>query len=369
MTLDVALRHAFPGFDLDVQFAAPGGVTALFGRSGSGKTTIVNAVAGLMRPTQGRVTLDGRVLADTASGTWVPAHRRRFGYVFQEGRLFPHLSMRQNLTYGRWFAGRSKGDSFDGVVDLLGLQPLLSRRIAALSGGEKQRVALGRALLAEPSYLLMDEPLAALDEVRKAEILPYLERIRDHSGIPILYISHSLAEVARLATTIVVIDAGRVRRTGPASELLADPETAPIFGVGHAGAILTGHVVAHHEDGLSEIAISGGRLLLPHVAAGIGQTLRLRVAAQDVILSRAAPVGLSALNILEGEVTALHQGEGPGVIVQLRIGQEMLLARITGRSANALGLERGQKCHAIIKSLSVHRADVGFGPDDPSAGR
>ncbi|MFN7599642.1 MAG: molybdenum ABC transporter ATP-binding protein, partial [Cereibacter sp.] len=178
MTLDVRLRHAFAGFTLDIAFAAPAGVTALFGRSGSGKTTVINAVAGLLRPDAGRIVSDGRVLFDSAGGIDVAVHRRRLGYVFQDARLFPHLTVRQNLLYGRWFAPPGPGETLERVLDLLGIEPLLARRPGALSGGERSRVAIGRALLSNPAMLLMDEPMAALDEARKAEILPYLERLR-----------------------------------------------------------------------------------------------------------------------------------------------------------------------------------------------
>lgn len=220
MTLSVALAHAFPGFRLDLAFEAPPGVTALFGPSGSGKTTVVNAVAGLLRPDRGRVVVDGTVLLDTARGIALPPHRRGAGYVFQEGRLLPHLTVRQNLLYGRWFAPRDRpGPELGEVVDLLGLGALLRRRPAALSGGERSRVALGRALMSKPRVLLLDEPLAALDDARKAEILPYLERLRDDTRLPILYVSHSRAEVARLAGTVVHMEAGRVVGIGPAASL------------------------------------------------------------------------------------------------------------------------------------------------------
>ena len=359
MSLSVAVSHAFAGFALEARFDAPPGVTALFGASGSGKTTLVGAVAGLLRPDRGRIVVSGRVLMDSDARVFLPPHRRRVGYVFQEGRLFPHLSVRQNLTYGRWFSGRRNGGEVAHVVELLGIGPLLDRPPGALSGGEKQRVAIGRALLSDPELLLMDEPLAALDDARKTDILPYLERLRDDVQIPILYVSHSVSEVARLATTVVVLRDGRVVRAGPTGQVLADPEAVPTLGLRDAGSVLTGRVTRHHDDGLTELDIAGNRLFLPHVAAAPGAALRIRIGAQDVILSRAAPVGLSALNILRGEVTALRSGTGPGVMVQLRIGRESLLARITKRSAAALGLAPGLPCHAIAKTVSVAPADIG----------
>src|SRR6266545_2669134 len=205
--LKVAVEHHFGSFVLDAAFESAGGLTALFGRSGTGKTSLINAIAGLLRPERGRIVVDGEVLTDTERGVFVSARRRRIGYVFQEGRLFPHLTVRQNLLYGRWFSPKdgSPAGEVDQIVDLLGIGALLQRRPANLSGGEKQRVAIGRALLASPKLLLMDEPLASLDEARKAEILPYIERLRDETKIPIVYVSHSVAEVARLASTIVLL--------------------------------------------------------------------------------------------------------------------------------------------------------------------
>lgn len=362
MSLSVALTHALPGLALDVSFDAPPGVTALFGRSGSGKTTVVNAVAGLLTPDAGRITLDGDRLFDSATGTNLPAHRRRLGYVFQDARLFPHLSVRQNLLYGQRFAPTdAPGPSLDEVCALLGLANLLDRRPGALSGGEKQRVAIGRALLSRPRMLLMDEPLAALDAARKAEILPYLERLRDHTAVPMLYVSHSVAEVARLATTVIVLEEGRAVRSGRAEDVLSDPGLARQIGLRETGAVLSATVARHHADGLTELAISAGRLFLPALDLAPGTPTRVRILAHDVILSRDAPTGLSALNILGGHVTEIRAGEGPGVIVQLQTGDDRLLARITRRSADALALAPGTPVHAVIKSVSVARADVGSG--------
>jgi len=360
--LEVAVRHAFRDFTLDAAFRAPAGVTVLFGRSGSGKTTIVNAVAGLLMPDEGRIASGDWTLLDTARGIRLRPHRRRLGYIFQEGRLFPHLTVRQNLAYGAWFAPRGEPREDTGrVVDLLGIGHLLGRRPGGLSGGEKQRVAIGRALLSAPRLILADEPLAALDEARKAEILPYFERLRDEVSVPILYVSHSASEVARLATTVVALDSGRVVAQGPAAEVLGDPAVMPA-GAREAGAVLTTRVARHHADGLSELDAGGVALFLPRVARDVGTALRVRIAAHDVILSRTRPEGLSALNILPGVVRDIRPGAGPGAIVALDTAAGRVLARITRRSAEALELAPGTQVHAIVKTVSVAPSDVGGGP-------
>lgn len=359
MSLSVRLSHAFDGFALDVAFEAPAGVTALFGRSGSGKTSVVNAVAGLLRPNAGHIGLDGRVLFDSSRNVLMPVHKRRLGYVFQEGRLFPHLTVRQNLLYGRWFAAPEAGIGFEHVIAMLGIEALLDRRPGGLSGGEKQRVAIGRALLANPKLLLMDEPLAALDEERKADILPFLERLREESSVPVLYVSHSMEEVARLATTLVLMEAGRVIGAGPAADVLSDPDSVPALGVRSAGASLHATVTAQEDDGLTRLETSAGPVFLPRVEAETGARLSVRILAQDVILSRSRPEGLSALNILPVTVVAVRFGDGPGAIIQLRAGDDLLLARITRRSALALELVPGTACFAVLKTVAVAQTNVG----------
>jgi molybdate transport system ATP-binding protein len=355
MTLEIHLRHAFPDFQLEVDMVLPGGLTCLFGRSGSGKTTIVNAVAGLLRPDRARIMLDGVALHDLAP------HQRRIGYVFQDARLFPHLTVAENLTYAPRIR-RQPPQGLERIVALLGIGGLLDRRPASLSGGEKQRVAIGRVLLSRPRLLLMDEPLAALDEARKAEILPHIEALRDELGLPILYVSHSLPEVARLATTIAVIEAGKMVAVGPAAEILSNPETAPLLGLRDAGAILQARVAAQEDDGLTRLETKAGPLWLPRIAGAPGRLVRVRIAAQDVILSRARPEGLSALNMLPATVTALYEGQGPGVLVRLDLGGEYLLARLTRRSAQGMGLAVGQRVHAVVKSVAVAQGDVGAAP-------
>ncbi len=361
MTLRVRLRHSFAAFALDAAFEAPAGVTVLFGRSGSGKTTVIDAVAGLLRPDGGRVDLDGRVLTDTAAGIHVPPHRRRTGCVFQDGRLFPHLSVAGNLAYGRRLAPRAERADPARIARMLGIEALMDRRPGALSGGEKQRVAIGRALLAAPRILLADEPLAALDEARKAEILPYLERLAGEALVPILYVTHSPAEVARLAITVVALQDGRVLRQGPAAEVLADPAVTPA-GARAAGAVLTARIARHHEDGLTELEAGGVPLLVPRVPAAPGARVRLRVAASEVILARVRPEGLSALNVLPGRVAAVRPGEGPGAIVSVETPAGAVLARVTRRSVAALALVPGADCFAIVKSVAIAPGDVGGAP-------
>jgi len=365
--LEVSLSHRFDGFTLEASFHAPRGVTVLFGPSGSGKTTLINAVAGLLRPDHGRIIAGDWALVDTERGLVLPPHRRRIGYIFQEGRLFPHLSVRQNLMFGQWFAPKGAArEPLDKVVEMLGIGHLLERRPGALSGGEKQRVAIGRALLSAPRLILADEPLAALDEGRKAEILPYFERLRDEVAVPILYVSHSSAEVARLATTVVALKGGRVVATGSPAQVLGD---VGAMGARGAASVLAARVVAHHGDGLSELATTAGPLWVPRIAQEPGRSLTVRVAAQDVILSRARPQGLSALNILEGTITDIRIGDGPGAMVTLSLGSDRLNARITQRSLEALALERGQICHAVLKTVAVAPEDVGAGPASPAPQR
>ncbi|SLN48337.1 Sulfate/thiosulfate import ATP-binding protein CysA [Roseovarius litorisediminis] len=359
-SLQVQITHRFDALTLDLAFEAGLGVTALFGPSGSGKTSTINAIAGLFTPDSGRVSLKGKTLFDVASGVNLAPQERRIGYVFQDGRLFPHLTVEGNIRFGMRFADPAPGpEEMRQVVEMLGLQSLLERRPGTLSGGEKQRVALARALLSKPHLLLMDEPLAALDEPRKEEIFPYLERLRDEAGMPIIYVSHSLAEVARLADDLVVMQDGKVVCAGSAEDVLSDPAALPFVGVREAGAILPAQVVEHGADGLCRLAISGGELLLPGVTAKLGAWLRIRVLAQDIILSNQLPAGLSSRNILPVKVEAIHKGGGPGVAIGLRAGKDRLLARITARAAAEMDLKPGKDCFAILKATAVPRGSIG----------
>jgi molybdate transport system ATP-binding protein len=370
MTLALDIRHRLGHLRLDARFETGGGLVALFGRSGSGKTSLVNIIAGLIRPDEGRVAIDDAVLVDTSRGVLVPRHKRRIGYVFQEGRLFPHLTVRQNLMYGRWFSPLASrgGDELDKVVELLGIANLLERRPGRLSGGEKQRVAIGRALLADPQLLLMDEPLASLDEARKAEILPYIERLRDQARVPIVYVSHSIAEVARLATTIVLLSEGKVAAVGPAAEVMHRLDLFPLTGRAEAGAIVEAEVVGHDARfGLTELRSRAGTWRLPRLDADVGTRLRLRVRARDVMIAKSAPPDLSALNVFPGVVADIGAREGPIVEVRLDCGGDTLIARLTRYSAERLGLAPGVAVHALIKSVALDRRSLS-GPLQGDAG-
>ncbi|MCY4304672.1 MAG: molybdenum ABC transporter ATP-binding protein [Aestuariivita sp.] len=361
MSLSVSLFHKAKHFKLDIEFSASQGITVLFGQSGTGKTTVINSIAGLFRPQKSNIQLNEELLQSSHSGKFIPAHKRRLGYVFQEGRLFPHLTIQQNLEYGLRIApNNAKGPNTEEIAELLGIKFLFKRYPRTLSGGEKQRVAIGRALLSRPKMLLMDEPLASLDDSRKAEILPYLEQLRDQFALPILYVSHSVSEVARLATTIVVLESGKTVCSGPANMILSNPNLVHQIGIRNAGALISARVIAHHLDGVSELETSGGHLFIPLVNTNVGSLTRIRILAQDIILSRDFPLKISALNVLPVQVSAVRKGTGPGFFVQIKSGTDHLLARVTQRSARNLEIEIGKKFYAIIKTVSIAQTDIGI---------
>jgi molybdate transport system ATP-binding protein len=355
MNADIVLEHRLGDFSLDArfQFSAPG-VTALFGPSGAGKSTIIHAIAGLLRPKAGRIVVDGAVLLDTEKRIFLPARERRVGVVFQDARLFPHLTVEKNLLYGwRRAAEKSSAAEVAHVIALLGLGPLLARRPRNLSGGERSRVALGRALLMRPRLLLLDEPLAALDAARKAEIFPYLEKLRDEANIPMLYVSHSLDEVARLADRMIVLDRGRVSAEGSLFDVTSRLDVL----IGHeflTGTILEAVIASHDAQyGLSELTIGAERLVVPQIPRGVGEKVRVRIDARDVMLAMSRPLGISANNVLQGVITALQQSEGPHADVQLSVGESRLAARITRRSTERLDLRLGATVYAVVKSVTI----------------
>jgi molybdate transport system ATP-binding protein len=361
MSLTIALRHRLGAFHLDAKFdVEQAGITALFGPSGAGKTTIINAIAGLLRPDEGRVVLDSETLLDTEAGIFVPARLRRMGYVFQDARLFPHLSVEANLGFGwRRAENRATRAGFDEIVDLLGLNPLLRRKPATLSGGEKSRVALGRALLAAPRLLLLDEPLAALDASRKAEILPYFERLRDGARLPMIYVTHSVDEVSRLADSMIVVDAGRVAAQGSVFDLLSNPELGAL--VPTHGAVIAARVAEQRSDGLTALAFDGGILLVPRFSRPVGAPMRVRLRADDVMLALEAPQAISANNVLSVQVVAIHPAGDTNADIRLLCGGVRLVSRITCASVSRLGLTPGVRVFAIVKSVTL---DPLSGPED-----
>ncbi|MEP7454984.1 molybdenum ABC transporter ATP-binding protein [Phyllobacterium sp. SB3] len=354
MKLIFEARRKLGAFQLDAAFNSDGGVTALFGASGSGKTSVIRMLTGLSRPDEGRIIFDDDVIVDTVRGIFVPKHKRRFGVVFQDARLFPHLSVRQNLNYGRWFVPKSKRDSFAPIVDLLGLNFLLDRRPGNLSGGEKQRVAIGRALLSSPRLLLMDEPLAALDETRKAEILPYLEALRDKMNIPIIYVSHSVTEVARLADKVIVMDNGAVAMAGAVTDVLNQPSISMVHSRREAGTLIEGKVIHHDaKHRLTTIGFESSQFFVHGPEVAEGKTVRMYVLAKDVMLSTVYPQSVSALNILEGKIAAILTNAEGTVDIQIDCQGAALLSRITTLSRDRMMLREGMTIYAIIKTVAL----------------
>lgn len=362
MSLEVFLRHRLGDFALDLSFVTKGRVTALFGPSGSGKSSVVAAIAGLLRPREGRIAVQGRVLTEPPR-LFVPPQHRRIAVVFQDARLFPHMTVADNLKFG-WRRAPQQADAvtIEHVVALLGLGGLLARLPRNLSGGEKSRVALGRALLASPDLLLLDEPLAALDAARRSEILPYLECLARETALPMLYVSHQIDEVARLADEIVVIEAGRVTAQGPVFDLLTDIDA--VAGVPPLGAVFEAKVAAHQADGLTRLLFDGGVLFVPALPQPPGTPLRVRLRAEDVMLALAEPTGISANNVLACTLRAIKPS-GDHLDVQLGCGTTKLVSRITAASAARLKLAPGQAVYAVVKAVTVARE--GSSPETPAS--
>jgi len=358
--IELDIRKRLGAFLLDIKLKSAGRVTALFGPSGSGKTTAVNLLGGLLKPDAGRIVVDGRVLADTSRRVFVPKHRRRIGYVFQDARLFPHLSVRSNLTFGRWFTpAAERTEDFGRIVEMLGIVGLLGRQPDSLSGGERQRVAIGRALLASPKLLLMDEPLASLDEARKAEIMPYLERLRDETKVPIVLVSHSVAEVARLADTVAVLADGRLTAQGSASDVLGRLDLLPAEERGEGGAVIDAAVVEHDPRyGMTVLEARAGLVRVPRIDAEPGSAVRLRIRARDVMVAIEPPRGLSALNVFAGRIAAVQSGSGPLAEVRIDCNGDVIVASITRQSLETLGLAQGSTAYAVVKTVSFDARNV-----------
>jgi molybdate transport system ATP-binding protein len=361
--IEIAVTATRGDFTLDATMTGSGGVTALFGPSGAGKSTVIAMIAGLITPQQGRITLNGRVLFDGAQRINVPPHRRRIGVVFQEDRLFPHLNVKQNLLYGRWF-NKDRSANLSEIIDLLNLGALLDRRPLSLSGGEKQRVSLGRALLTAPELLLLDEPLSNLDPLRRAEVLPYLERLRDHKNIPMVYVSHTVEEVVRLTNHVVVLDRGRIIADGTTEAVLNNAALWPVFGEQDAGSILTARIAGHDPDGgLTHLSLGDEKMVIPLITGAVGSNVHLRVLARDVAIATAKPSHISIRNILSGTVIAITPGTATTPVhnsteITIAIGGAILTARITRASVQDLNLAVGQQAYALLKAVAMDRPSL-----------
>lgn len=364
--IDIQLRKQLGDFALDLAFALPSaGVTALFGRSGAGKTSLVNAIAGLLRPDRGHIRVDGQTFFDSSANINLPIEARGIGYVFQDARLFPHLTVRGNLNYGRRRTRRPVITPFDAAVELLGLAPLLARMPHHLSGGERQRVALGRALLAQPRLLLLDEPLAALDAPRKAEVLPYIEALVTEFRVPALFVSHAIDEITRLADRVVILSEGRCAAAGPLAEVMSNPAHAPLIGRFQAGAVLDCVVDSHDtEYHLSTLRFADGILRVPLLDLPPGSAVRARLRARDVAIALAVPTDISITNRLAGVVENLTVREMTYVDVGILLGSTRLRALVTRESVARLGLAPGTRVWALVKSVALDSRTVGFARRD-----
>ncbi len=353
--LAVAAARKRGAFALDVCFELPTpGVAALFGRSGSGKSMVVNTIAGLLKPDSGRIVHDGSVLLDTLRQIDVPPERRRMGYVFQDARLFPHLSVAGNLRYAERRAAGSTYVSLETVTALLALGPLMDRRTHQLSGGERQRVAIGRALLTQPRLLLLDEPLAALDDARREEVLPYLETLRDQLAIPMVYVTHDFDEVLRLATHIVLMESGAVIAQGEVAKMSLDPHLRSLIGPDQVGAIIDGVVLGFDTaSGLTKVRVGHGELHVQAKDLVVGTPLRVQLLARDVIVSTQVPQRLSVRNCLAGLVTSIQGDHLGSDLITIDIGGAAIVARITKAATRELSLTPQMNAWALVKSVSL----------------
>jgi molybdate transport system ATP-binding protein len=357
--LSVAVKKRRGCFALDAKFDLPTpGVVTLFGRSGCGKSTLVDIIAGLLDPDSGRVALDGNVLLDTGQGIDVPPEERRIGYVFQDARLFPHLRVAANLRYAAKRARAQPYVDLDAVANLLDLGLLMDRRVHQLSGGEKQRVAIGRALLSQPRLLLLDEPLASLDTARREEVLPYLETLRDQLAIPMVYVSHNFDEVLRLATHIVLLDAGHAVAQGGVGDMSLNPELRAIIGADAVGAIIDGTVLGvDPSSGLTRVRVGNGEINV-QAAAETGTKLRVQLLARDLIVATRLPQYLSVRNSLAGVVTTVVRDDPNSDLIGIDIGGTQIMARVTTAATRELSIGPGVPVWALVKAASLRARPI-----------
>ena len=359
--LSVNITKAFGSFRLETQFEVEeGSITAIFGKSGAGKTSTINAIAGLSRPDVGIIQIGNTTLFDQNSNINLPIYRRQIGYVFQEDRLFPHMTVRKNLIYGSPKT-RDVANSLNlpDITGLLELAPLLERMPRTLSGGEKQRVAIGRALLSNPKLLLMDEPLASIDVQHRFEILPFIQRVREKTGITIIYVTHALEEVIFIADQIILLSEGQVTAQGTVEEIMSRLDLHPMTSRFDAGAVISATYSGYdREFDLGELSFDGGTLRIAGLNAEIGIHLRAHIRARDVSLMLDKPKDTSVLNVFKGELIEIRHEEGPQLDLLINIGTP-LIARITRKSLNDLNLDIGSKVYAMIKAVAIDRRTLG----------
>ncbi len=354
--LRVELSKRRGSFRLEAGFTLPrAGVLALFGPSGCGKSTLIQCIAGLEDPDGGQIELDGECFFDAVARSSVPAEKRGIGYVFQDARLFPHLSVAGNLGYGASRSRRKPFVGFDEVVDLLNLRSLLARRPGRLSGGERQRVAIGRALLSQPRLLLLDEPLASLDAARREEVLPYLERLRDRLALRMVYVSHQFDEVLRLATDLVLMRDGSVIAQGDIATVSRGPALRSLISADMVGAVLEARPLGPDErSGLMRLQVGNGELQVPADGLEPGRTVRVQLLARDIIIATEPVAHLSVRNSLAGVIDEVSREDAGADLLSIDIGGgELLLARITPAATAALGLQAGRRVWALIKAGAI----------------
>jgi molybdate transport system ATP-binding protein len=349
-------------FTLDASFKCPAGITALFGPSGTGKSTLVNIIAGLQKPNSGQIKINGETLFDAEKQINLAPEARHVGYVFQDALLFPHLNVAQNLRYGLKQRRAEPLIAFDELCHLLGIEALLRRKPATLSGGEQRRVAIGRALLSAPRLLLLDEPTAGLDARRRSEVLKLLRQLQQKTGIPILFISHQLEEVIEIASQIIILEDGRVVADTDLFDALSRPDLRRHTGQQDAGAVIAAEVAETDAgDGLSRLSFDGGELWTGRIDAEPGTLVRVRIRAADIALALEPPVDTSVLNVFNAEIETISHTSDPHASdhqadLLLRVGQAALWARITKRSLRNLGLQPGMRVHALIKAVAIDRS-------------